>query len=477
MSAIARKKPPQTTRRQSGVSTRRGRVVADELGEREGRRQAEHVAHHHEGAVEVAPRQPGEADRAERAAAKNETQTCVFQALVSWRIEVGLHGVLQRGRGEEAGASCGPCATLRHRSQERGRRCTARRARRYRCRLGIDLVAASTDAPLVHRRLHAHAPRTFALAAPNPLAARLAADRCVGAAALAGCGGGGGDSGSPGTPPVLPAPGVDGPAWWNFGRDAQHAANSADRDAGPEPDRLVDAGRPGAAVHRQRLAAHPLRLAGRSPRTTPCVVPVKTGAAGGFRVEARVGRQRRPDLDAPTRLRAAAAQLGAELQPRADHGQAPLPPGAGGKLFVKDDADAAAGALHAAVFYGAAAYNASRAAPSTRRVFINTPLTVDAQRQRLLRLPGHRRRTRPGLSSGIARVDADGIGSWVVGRDRRRRRGDHQGRDEQRAGAVAPTGRRSTSPSTTGRRPACIRAATCSPSTARTLAAEGPRRC
>lgn len=40
------------------------------------------------------------------------------------------------------------------------------------------------------------------------------------AALLQGCGGGGGDAGAPLTP-VTP---VKGPAWWGFGRAAQHSA-------------------------------------------------------------------------------------------------------------------------------------------------------------------------------------------------------------------------------------------------------------
>src|SRR3954471_14217496 len=39
---------------------------------------------------------------------------------------------------------------------------------------------------------------------------------------LAGCGGGGGGSSTPEPPPLVAA----GPAWWNLGRDAQHAAQS-----------------------------------------------------------------------------------------------------------------------------------------------------------------------------------------------------------------------------------------------------------
>ena len=71
-----------------------------------------------------------------------------------------------------------------------------------------------------------------------------------------------GGPGIPSGPTVPPAPGVAGPAWWGFGRDAQHSAVSAHRHPGPQPHRLVDAARPGPAIQRQRRASHPLRLAG-----------------------------------------------------------------------------------------------------------------------------------------------------------------------------------------------------------------------
>jgi hypothetical protein len=48
------------------VSEGRGSVVAHILGQHEGRREAEEIAHDHEGAVEVAARQPGQARTADQ---------------------------------------------------------------------------------------------------------------------------------------------------------------------------------------------------------------------------------------------------------------------------------------------------------------------------------------------------------------------------------------------------------------------------
>ena len=110
-------------------------------------------------------------------------------------------------------------------------------------------------------------------------------------------------------------------------------------------------------------------------------------------------------------------------------------PGAGGKLLIKDDADAAGGTLrHDRLL-------------RRRRVHRHAGRL---RRQRLHQHADHGRcrratsssassspaRNPAGLVSGIARVGADGTGSWVVGRGRRRRRRDRQGGDEQRAGAV-----------------------------------------
>jgi hypothetical protein len=86
-------------------------------------------------------------------------------------------------------------------------------------------------------------------------------------------------------------------------------------------------------------------------------------------------------------------------------------PGAGGKLVMRADADAASSTPATHVFFGAAAYNANPAA-FDGTVFINTPLTADAQGNIFFgfQVTG----TNPAaLVSGIARVTPDGAGSWV----------------------------------------------------------------
>jgi hypothetical protein len=85
--------------------------------------------------------------------------------------------------------------------------------------------------------------------------------------------------------------------------------------------------------------------------------------------------------------------------------------GAGGKLLVRADPDATTGALAPQVFYGAAAYSANSAAFDAS-VFINTPLTADAQGNVFFGF--YVTGANPaGLVSGIARVAPDGTGAWV----------------------------------------------------------------
>ena len=260
--------------------------------------------------------------------------------------------------------------------------------------------------------------RTTPVSWPRPRS--FAASLLLGCVALvlAGCGGGGGDAGSA---PVIPGPPVDGPAWWGFARDPQHAAQSA--IATQDLNRI--AWSTSLDLAPQRGAGGALLIHYGSPVVTShntVVVPVKTGAGGGFRFEARSGDQRRPDLVGGQRLRAAGAQLGAELQPRAQRREPALRAGRGRQ--AADQGGCRRGQRHASstiVFYGAAAYaaNAGR-----------------LRRQRLHQHADHGRRRRAtsssasssparnpaGLDSGIARIGANGVGSWVVGRGRGRRR-------------------------------------------------------
>ena len=235
---------------------------------------------------------------------------------------------------------------------------------------------------------------------------------------VATCGGGGGGGGGGGTPTPsptptptpTPTPPVSGPAWFGYGRDAQHSAVSgiASQDLGKSawttPVDLAPQYTPGGAL---------LTHYGSPVVTTAntVIIPVKTGATGGYKIEARVGSTGTLLWTLATDYVAPPHNWNPPYNPMLTQQGQLAAPAAGGRLIVRDSPDAAAGGTATLVFYGAAAYNA---APATfdATVFINTPLTADAQGNIFFgfRVTG----TNPsGLVSGIARVSPNGTGIWV----------------------------------------------------------------
>ena len=168
---------------------------------------------------------------------------------------------------------------------------------------------------------------------------------------------------------------------------------------------------------------------------------MKTGANGGYRVEARDGAtgallwQATTDYVTPPRNWLPPYNLLLTQSGRL------YAPGSGGKLLMCANADAAAGTFAPQIFYGAATYNANPAAYDGS-IFINTPVTADAAGNLFFGfvVTG----TNPaGLTSGIARVAPDRTGIWVS------------------VATAAPSISRST-----GARPPQRRPASCSRSTA-----------
>ena len=225
------------------------------------------------------------------------------------------------------------------------------------------------------------------------------------AALLSACGGGGSaPAPDPGLDPVI------GPAWWGLGRDAQHSAVSA---IATQP------------LGRIRWQA-PLDLAPQysggtllihygSPVITArntVLLPVKTGATGGFRFEARTGATGALLWSANSDYVLPAHAWIPSYNLALTQGNRVYAPGAGGKVYYRDDVEASAGTVQASVFYGTATYAANQALFDSR-IFINTPLTSDSAGNLFFGfiVTG----TNPaGLSSGIARIGANGVGSWVA---------------------------------------------------------------
>lgn len=197
------------------------------------------------------------------------------------------------------------------------------------------------------------------------------------------CGGGGGGNApapAPSPIPTLPRPPivpVDGPAWPGFAGNAQHTA------VGAVPAQRMDGIYWYTPVDlAPQLVNGSLLTHYGSPvitRHDTVIVPVKIGAAGGFRVEARVGAtgdlkwtQDSSYLLPPHRW---APSFNPVLTP---DGRVWMP-ASGGRVIVRSNAgdpgDPAA-MLTTLTFYGDAAYAANPAAFDAT-VFVNTPLTSD----------------------------------------------------------------------------------------------------
>ncbi len=230
----------------------------------------------------------------------------------------------------------------------------------------------------------------------------------------AACGGGSSAAPTPASPPdpgtVSPAPPAAGPPMWSgHAGDAQHTATS--RVATQPLNRIVWS----TPVD----LAPPYRSGGLllihygSPVITAAgtvLVPVKTTASGDFRVEARRGSDGALVWRTDTDYRLPASSWTPSFNLAIDAGNRLFVPAAGGCLLVREQADSASGNLRRLAFYGDAVYAASAASLDTQ-VLINTPLTVDAAGNvwfGFIAVPGNA----AGLSSGIARVAADGSAHW-----------------------------------------------------------------
>lgn len=258
-----------------------------------------------------------------------------------------------------------------------------------------------------HRRLPPSRPTSHRVSRRNALMMLSST------AALAACGGGGGSPTPAPTPTPTPTPTpppVNGPAWFGYGHDPQHTAVSAIASQD-----LVRIGWSTAVdLAPQYASSGELLTHYGSPVVTThntVVIPVKTTAAGGYRVDGRNGANgalvwsAASDYVTPPHnwlppFNVLLTQQGHIYAPRA-----------GGRLLMRNDADAASSTTASYAFYGAAAYNANPAAFDAS-VFINTPLTADANGNVFFgfQVTGA---NPAGLVGGIARVAPDGTGTWV----------------------------------------------------------------
>jgi len=226
-------------------------------------------------------------------------------------------------------------------------------------------------------------------------------------AALAGCGGGGSEGSDSGPPPP-----VNGPAWSGYGRDVQHSALSSIATQAlarlrwnTQVDLAPQYSQSGTLLIHYGSAVL-------SARNT-VLVPVKTGAAGGFRVEAHAGSSGALLWSADSDYILPPHNWTPSYNTALNAGSRVYFPGAGGKLFFRDGVDSAAGTVQMQAFYGTTQYLLHKDAFDAA-VYINTPITVDAQGNVYF---GYTvlGTTPLGLTSGIARLAADDLqGSFVT---------------------------------------------------------------
>ena len=140
------------------------------------------------------------------------------------------------------------------------------------------------------------------------------------------------------------------------------------------------------------------------------IIPVKTGA-DSFRIEARKGKngallwKMATDYSLPPN-----PGFMLSLSPVISKNRVIIP-GAGGSVIVRDNPDDKKGATKRLFFYGVDNYNAFPGLFQAN-LKINTPITADAQGNLFFGFQVLGQLTIP-LQSGIARIAADGTGSWV----------------------------------------------------------------
>jgi hypothetical protein len=203
-------------------------------------------------------------------------------------------------------------------------------------------------------------------------------------------------------------------SWPGFGRSAQHTAISPVRAqtlAHIRWQTSVDLDPQYSGTDLPIHYGSPLITGGNT-----VLLPVKTGAQGGFRVEARNGDDGSliwtllSDYTLPPHQWIPA--FGPVLTPLLRVWL----PGAGGTVYYRDEPDSPGGAQGQIAFYGLDSYRANPALFDAN-VIINTPLTADRNGAIyfgflvLNNMPGG---FAGGLTSGIARIGPDGGGSWIA---------------------------------------------------------------
>ncbi len=143
------------------------------------------------------------------------------------------------------------------------------------------------------------------------------------------------------------------------------------------------------------------------------IVPVKTGATGNFRVEARNGSNGALIWMQSTDYILPPASWTTSFGPVLTPSERLYFPGAGGTVYYRDTPDSAVPAASGQLaFFGMSNYMANPSAYNSS-IKINTPISADSAGN--ITFGFQRTASNPlNLQSGLARISAAGIGTWVT---------------------------------------------------------------
>jgi hypothetical protein len=211
--------------------------------------------------------------------------------------------------------------------------------------------------------------------------------------------------------PLLLSPPVNGPAWTAFGGDPQHTsvAQITTQDLSRIRWRTAVDMAPQYSPQGYLLVHYgPPVITSRNT----VIVPVKRGAANDYAVEAHAGYDgsrlwsMASDYVMPPHHWTPSYNVTLTAASRV------YAPGAGSKVIYRDNADSATSETKTLVFYGDAVYSANKSALDAQ-VFVNTPITADSQGNIYFGYVAAAGNP-AGLTSGLARIAADGNGTWVA---------------------------------------------------------------
>ncbi|HUJ21526.1 MAG TPA: hypothetical protein VLX58_08405 [Bryobacteraceae bacterium] len=197
--------------------------------------------------------------------------------------------------------------------------------------------------------------------------------------------------------------------WSSFAENAQHVALSGN---GTQNLNQIHWQTP-VDLHPQ-LSGDELLIHYGSPLITAAntvIVPVKTGTAGGFRVDAHSGTDGSLLWSLPTNYVLPPHDWTPVFGPVLSRKPRLYIPAAGGTVIVRETPDSATGTEILLAFYGLGNYHADPATYNAN-VVINTPLTSDPSGNIYFGFMVLGSTPVP-LQSGIARISASGQGSWV----------------------------------------------------------------